>query len=94
MQMLYVYIAEYTTKHSATCSDEDLNNTEKIWLSFNTSSVYQIWIAKRLWRWTLNPGVVSSSPAVERRIFHFVNLASAPCSWRKPMQMKSTMTYT
>ena len=71
MQMLYVYIAEYTTKHSATCSDEDLNSTEKTWLSFNTSSVYQIWIAKRLRRWTRNPRVVSSSPAVGKKNFSF-----------------------
>ena len=26
--------------------------------------------------------------------FRFVNLASAPCSKMKPMQMKSTLTYT
>ena len=30
----------------------------------------------------------------QEEFFHFVNLASAPCSWRKQKQMKSTMTDT
>ena len=44
--MLYEYNAEYTTKHSATYYDEDLNITGKTWLSFNTSTVCQVWMAK------------------------------------------------
>ena len=77
--MLYEYNAEYTTKHSAMCSDEDLNSREKTWLSFNTSTVCPVWMAKRLRRWPQDPRVVSSSTAVGKKFF-FVNLAFAPCS--------------
>ena len=42
MQMLYEYNAEYTTKHSVTCYDENLNSKGETWLSFNTSTVCQV----------------------------------------------------
>ena len=72
--MFYEYYTEYTRKHSATCYKmyhEDLNVTEKTWLRFNTSIVYQLSVAWRLRRWLLNPEVVSSSPAVGKKIFSF-----------------------
>ena len=34
--MLYEYNTEYTTKHSATCYDEDLNSLGKTRLSFTS----------------------------------------------------------
>ena len=40
--MLYEYNTEYTTKHSATFSDEDLNSRWKTWLSFKTLTVCQV----------------------------------------------------
>ena len=69
--MLYEYKTEYTTKHSATCSDKDLNSRGKTWLSFNTSSVCPVWMAKGLRRWPQDPRVVSSSPVVGKNNFSF-----------------------
>ena len=43
--MLYEYNTEYTRKHSVACYREDLNVTEKTWLRFNTSIVYQLSVA-------------------------------------------------
>ena len=39
--MLYEYNTQYTTKHSATCCGEDLNDTGKIWLSFTRRQYVQ-----------------------------------------------------
>ena len=69
--MQYEYNTEYTTKHSVTCSDEDINNTVKTWLSFNKSTVCQVWMAKRLRRCLDNPKVVSSSRAVSKKNFWY-----------------------
>ena len=69
--MLYEYNTEYTTKHSATCSDEDLYSRGKTWLTFDTSSVCPVWMAKRLRRWPQDPRFVSSSPAVGKKNFSF-----------------------
>ena len=69
--MLYEYNTEYSTKHSSNGSDEDLNNRGKTWLSFNTSAVCQVWMAKRLRWWPQNPRVVSSSPAVDKKNVSF-----------------------
>ena len=91
--MLYEYNTEYTTKHSATCSDEDLNIRAKTWLSCNTSTVCPVWMAKLLRRRPPNPRVVSSSLAVGKNNFSFCKSRFRSLQ-RKPMQMKSTMTYT
>ena len=40
--MLYDFNTEHTTKHSATCYDEDINSTGKTWLSFKKSIVRQV----------------------------------------------------
>ena len=69
--MLYGYNTECTTKHSATCSDEDLNSSGETCFSFNTSTVCPVWMAKRLRRWPQDPRVVSSSPAVGKKNFSF-----------------------
>ena len=61
--MLYEYNTEYTTKHSATCYDEDLNSTGKAILTSRQ--------CVRLRRLLHNPKVVSSSPAVGKKNFSF-----------------------
>ena len=66
--MLYEYNSEYTTKHSATCFHEDINNTGKTWLSFNTSIVCQVSMTYWLTRWLQNPKVVSLCPAVGKNV--------------------------
>ena len=71
IQMLYQYNTQYMTKHSATCFDADLNDTEKTWLSFNKSTVCPAWMAERLRWWPQNSRVVSSSPAVGKNNFSF-----------------------
>ena len=37
--MLYDNNTEYTTKHSDTCYDEDINSTAKTWFIFNVFQV-------------------------------------------------------
>ena len=39
IKMLYEYSTEYTTKHCATCYDEDINCIGETWLSLNLSIV-------------------------------------------------------
>ena len=56
---------------STAWSDENLSSRGKTWLSFNTSPVCQVWMAKRLRRWPQNSRVVSSSPAVDKKNFPF-----------------------
>ena len=66
--MLYQYNTKCTTH---TCCDEDLNDTEKTWLSFNNSTVCPAWMAERLRRWPQNSRDVISIPAVGKNNFSF-----------------------
>ena len=92
IQIFYEYNTENTTKHSATCYDEDINR--KTWLRFNSSIVCQVsWPNGYGSGFTIQRSWVQD-PLSERRIFHFVNLASAPCRSRKRMEIKLTMICT
>ena len=85
IQVLYDYNTEYTK--TIACYDVDINNIGKTWSSFNFRSHGL----------TVMMDASQSKGRVRiplwARIVHFVILASAPCSSRKPMQMKLTMTY-
>ena len=93
IQMLYEYNTEYTTEQYTTyaCYNEDKTSTGKTWLSFNMSIVSQV-------AWPNGEGVGFTiqelwvRPAVGKKNFSFCKLASAPCSSRTPLQMKSTIT--
>ena len=62
----------------------------KILLTHSGTRTHDIWIEKP----SPHKGREFESRCGQDEFFVLQNLASAPCSLRKPMQMKSTMTYT